>query len=89
MSVPRTESVNYKWNPRTKSGYVLRFDPNRADRGLPNCYHVEDWDNRTIVNDWPCNSLDDVLNVLGKLFDIDSGKEAASLKSRFTLGSAA
>jgi hypothetical protein len=79
-----TESViRYKWNPGKGRGYRLRYDAQSASRGDHRCYHVEDWDNHLVINEWGCNSLDEALGVLRDFVDIDVGQERNRLEARF------
>jgi hypothetical protein len=40
---------------------------------------VEDWTCRTVTNEWQCESLDEALGVLGRLFSIDVEQERRRL----------
>lgn len=63
--------IRYKWDPKTSTGFQLRFDAEAAAKGGHYCYHVEDWTCRTVTNEWQCESLDEALRVLSRLFSID------------------
>ena len=75
--------IRYKWNPRTESGYRLRFDMQRARHGGLRCYRVEDWTNHCVVDEWGCQSLGEALDVLRDFFDIDVGTEIHRIEERF------
>jgi hypothetical protein len=75
--------VRYKWDPRTESGYRLRYDRQRASHGGLRCFRVEDWANHTVMDEWGCNSLDEALGVLRGFFDIDVGQEIHRIEERF------
>lgn len=71
--------IRYKWDPKTSTGFQLRFDAEAASKGGHYCYHVEDWTCRTVTNEWQCQSLDEALSVLGRLFSIDVEQERRRL----------
>jgi hypothetical protein len=71
--------IRYKWDPKTSTGFQLRFDPEAAAQGGHYCYHVEDWTCRTVTNEWQCESLDEALRVLSRLFTIDVEQERRRL----------
>jgi hypothetical protein len=71
--------IRYKWDPRTSTGFQLRYDAEAAAKGGHYCYHVEDWTCRTVTNEWQCQSLDEALGVLGCLFSIDLEQERRRL----------
>lgn len=75
--------VTYKWNPETSSGYRLRFDKAYPRKGLHRRYVLEAWDNLTIVDDWGCDTVEEMVHVIGSLFEIDEQKEMESIRDRF------
>jgi len=77
--------IRYKWNPRTESGFRLRFDAQSPER-VGHRYHVEDWTNHVVMNDWGCDSLDEALGVLRHFFDIDVSQERNRIEGYFPLG---
>lgn len=68
----------YKWDDWTGSGYRLRYDA--AD--VPHHYHVEDWDNHVVVDEYGCADLDEALKVLGRFFTVDPSKERDRIADR-------
>ncbi len=72
-------SIRYKWDPQTCTGFKLRYDAAYAAKGGHLCFRVEDWNWHTVTTEWPCESLDEALGVLGRFFDIDHGEERARL----------
>lgn len=74
-------TIRYKWNPRTQTGYQLRFDAEGAAKGAHYCYHVEDWNCHTVTDEWPCEDLDEALGVLNHLFSIDVARERERLSA--------
>jgi hypothetical protein len=75
--------IRYKWDPRTETGFRLRFDSQSAQRGWHGCYHVEDWANHFVMNEWGCDSLDEALGVLRHFFDIDVSQERHRIEGYF------
>ena len=75
--------VTYKWNPQTSSGYRLRFDKNYPRKGLHRRFVLEAWDNLTIVDDWGCDTIEEMVSVLGSLFEIDEKREIESIRHQF------
>lgn len=71
--------IRYKWDPKTSTGFQLRFDAQAAGQGWHYCYRVEDWNCRTVTSDWQCESLDEALGVLSRLFTIDVEQERRRL----------
>lgn len=88
MKASNDPIIRYKWNPETSTGYRLRFDSRRARQGLRGSFRIEDWDHNFVVNDWGCDSLDEALKVLGRLFAINTRKERDHLKRRLQLRAA-
>jgi hypothetical protein len=72
-------TIRYKWDPSTYTGFKLRFDADGAAKGGHYCFHVEDWTFRSMTNEWPCQDLDEALEVLGHFFDIDIAQERERL----------
>lgn len=68
--------ASYKWNARICSGFRLMFDAGMPSRP----YEVQEWDHRTMVAWWPCDSLEAALSVLGRAFQVDMGKELERLQ---------
>ena len=83
MNTSHEDIVSYKWDDHTYTGYLLHYDFDLAHRGLKQCYHVEEWENRTIVNDWWCTSVEEALRVLSQFFELDAQREQANLQPRF------
>jgi hypothetical protein len=80
--LPQAENtIRYKWDPLTSTGFQLRFDAEGAARGTHCCFHVEDWNFRSIINEWPCEDLDEALAVLGHFFAIDADQERERLSA--------
>ncbi|MEA3278036.1 MAG: hypothetical protein U9Q81_22670 [Pseudomonadota bacterium] len=77
--------IRYKWNPRTETGFRLRFDIQKAKGRRHNSFRVEDWTNHIVMNEWGCDSLDEALGVLRHFFDIDVGRERHRIEERFPL----
>jgi hypothetical protein len=75
--------VSYKWDDKTNSGYRLRYDENYPLRGLNRRYVLEDWDNLTIVDDWGCNTAEEMVNLLTRMFDLDGERELAKIRGKF------
>jgi hypothetical protein len=73
--------IRYKWDPRTATGFQLRFDAEAAAKGGHRCWRVEDWTCHTVTNQWQCESLDEALGVLNGLFAIDLEQERLRLES--------
>ncbi|EGV30134.1 hypothetical protein ThidrDRAFT_2884 [Thiorhodococcus drewsii AZ1] len=74
-------AIRYKWDPRTSTGFKLRFDAEGAAKGGHCCFHVEDWNCRTVTNEWPCEDLDEALEVLNHFFTLDFNQERERLSS--------
>jgi len=74
-------AIRYKWDPRTSTGFKLRFDAEGAAKGCHCCFHVEDWNCRTVTNEWPCEDLDEALEVLNHFFTLDFNQERERLSS--------
>lgn len=72
-------AIHYKWDPKTRTGFKLRFDAEGAAKGGHRCYHVEDWTFHTVTNDWPCEDLDEALDVLNHFFTLDPTLERQRL----------
>ena len=85
MMRQENNSIRYKWDPVTRSGYQLRYNGRVARRGLHGCYFVEDWNHDLIVDDWGCDTLEDALKVLNRFFNIDINAERDLLQERFQL----
>ena len=83
MNAASREVVTYKWNPKTSSGYRLRFDRNYPRKGLRRRYVLEAWDNLTIVDDWGCDTVEEMVRVLESLFEVDEQKEIESIRHKF------
>jgi len=83
MNTSPSNYFTYKWDTRTGSGYRLRFDRNYPRGSLHRRYVLEDWANLTIVDDWGCDTAEEMVRVMGSLFDIDKVKELASIRKRF------
>jgi hypothetical protein len=79
MLSQKDNQIRYKWDPKTSTGFQLRFDAEAAAQGGHYCYHVEDWTCRTVTNEWQCQSLDEALGVLSRLFTIDVEQERRRL----------
>jgi hypothetical protein len=78
----KTENtILYKWDPRTYTGFKLRYDAEGAAKGGHCCFHVEDWTFRSITNEWPCEDLEEALEVLNHFFAIDVVQERERLAS--------
>jgi hypothetical protein len=75
--------IRYKWDPRTETGYRLRYDTCRASQGGLRCYRVEDWANHTVIDEWGCKSLNEALGVLHNFFDLDVKQEMVRIEERF------
>jgi hypothetical protein len=75
--------IRYKWDPKTETGYRLRFDASTARLGGRRCYHVEDWTHHVVMDDWGCKSLDEALGILRDFIDIDVGQERHRLQAQF------
>ncbi len=82
MNSRHEDIVTYKWDEHTHTGYLLHYDAEMAHCGLEKCFHVEEWENRTIVDDWWCNSIEEALRVLSQFFELDTQREEASLQPR-------
>ncbi|MCU0834385.1 MAG: hypothetical protein MUC77_08110 [Chromatiaceae bacterium] len=76
--------IRYKWNPKTGSGFRLRFDAQCAQRGGHGCFRVEDWSNHCVVDEWGCSSLDEALGVLRHFFELDVYQESNRLQARLS-----
>jgi len=79
MFTEQENVIRYKWNPKTESGFRLRVD---AQAGGHHCFHVEDWSNHLVVNEWGCRSLDEALGVLRHFFELDVSQESHRLQAR-------
>jgi hypothetical protein len=75
--------IRYKWDPRTETGYRLRYDSQRARHGGLRCYRVEEWTQHCVVDEWGFDSLGEALGVLHGFFDIDVGNELHRIQERF------
>ena len=82
MNREQDKVIRYKWNPRTESGFRLRFDQRRANIGGLRYYRVEDWTDHRVVDEWGCSSLDEALGVLSDFVDIDVGQERHLIAER-------
>lgn len=82
----KDNAIRYKWNPRTETGFRLRFDSQCARPGIDGYYYVEDWTNHLVVNDWGCDSLDEALGVLNHFLDIDVSQERHRIEGYFPQG---
>lgn len=82
MNKQPEQGIRYKWNAKTCTGYRLTYDHHCAKQGLHGAYHVEDWNNHLVVDEWGCDTLEEAVRVLSHLFDIDVGKETDLLKQR-------
>ncbi len=74
-------TIRYKWDSQTDTGYQLRFDAESAAKGGHCCFHVEDWTCRTVINEWPCQNLDEALDVLNHFFSVDINDERKRLSA--------
>ena len=74
-------TIRYKWDPETSTGYQLRFDAEGAAKGGHYCFHVEDWNCRTVTNEWPCQDLTEALEVLNHFFTVDVQQERERLSA--------
>ena len=88
MQASNDSIIRYKWDTETSTGYRLRFDSRRANQGLKGSFRIEDWEHNSVVNDWGCDSLDEALKVLGRLFAINTRKERELLTRRLQLRAA-
>lgn len=75
--------IRYKWNPRTGTGFRLCYEEQGAGRVGLGRYHVEDWTNHCVVNEWGCDSLDEALVVLRHFFELDVSEEAERVGAQF------
>lgn len=83
MNDEQANEIRYKWNPKTATGYRLRFDAKNARRGGARCYYVEDWTHHVVMENWGCSSLDEALGILKDFIDIDVGQERHRLEAYF------
>lgn len=67
--------VRYKWDPWTGSGYRLRYDATDSAHH----YHVEDWSNHVVIDDYQCTDLDEALVVLNRFFRVDEATERSRI----------
>jgi hypothetical protein len=74
-------TIRYKWDPDTYTGFKLRYDAEGAAKGGHCCFHVEDWTFRALNNEWPCEDLDEALEVLNHFFAIDVAQERERLRA--------
>ncbi|ADC63404.1 hypothetical protein [Allochromatium vinosum] len=74
-------TIRYKWDPETSTGYQLRFDAEGAAKGGHYCFHVEDWNCRTVTSEWPCQDLTEALEVLNHFFTVDVQQERERLSA--------
>ncbi|NCA69271.1 MAG: hypothetical protein EOM91_04060 [Sphingobacteriia bacterium] len=80
--IEHTENaIRYKWDPRTYTGFKLRYDAEAASTGAHCAFHVEDWTYRSMANEWPCQDLDEALGVLSHFFTIDIAQERQRLSA--------
>lgn len=82
MLYEQDNAIRYKWNPKTGSGFRLRFDARCAQGGGHGCFRVEDWSNHCVVDEWGCSSLDEALGVLRHFFELDVSQESRRLQAR-------
>lgn len=75
--------IRYKWNPKTETGYRLRFDAPSAQRVGSRCYQVEDWTHHVVMDKWGCSSIDEALGILRDFIDIDVSQERRRLQAHF------
>lgn len=78
MFEDQDNAIRYKWDPWTGSGYRLRYDA----QGVEHTYHVEDWNNHVVVDDYGCADIDEALVVLNRFFDIDVAEERSRIADR-------
>lgn len=71
--------IRYKWDPKTSTGFQLRYDAQCAANGVDCCYLVEDWTCHSMINQWQCETLDEALDVLSSFFTMDLDAERARL----------
>ena len=83
MHDEQENEIHYKWNSKTATGYRLCYDAKNAQRGGRCCYHLQDWTQRVVMEDWGCNSLDEALGILKDFIDIDVGQERHRLEAHF------
>jgi hypothetical protein len=83
MNTSPSNYFTYKWDSKTGSGYRLRFDKNYPRGSLHRRYVLEDWANLTIVDDWGCDTPEEMIRLMGNLFDIDGNKELATIRQKF------
>ncbi len=76
--------IRYKWDPRTETGYRLRYDAERAERGGFRCYRVEEWGQHRVLEEWGCKNLSEALGILQDFFDIDVKTEQARIQAQFS-----
>ncbi|MCG6898245.1 MAG: hypothetical protein LJE61_04240 [Thiocapsa sp.] len=83
------KTIYYKWDPKTYTGFKLRYDAESAAMGGHCCFHVEDWTFRSMTGEWPCEDLDEALEVLSHFFAIDVAQERQRLSDWLPVGLAA
>jgi hypothetical protein len=83
MNGEQDRVIRYKWNPRTETGYRLRFDTQRAQHGGLRCYRVEEWTQHCMVDEWGFDSLNEALDILHRFFDMDVSSERHRIEGRF------
>lgn len=83
MNASINSYVSYKWDDKTSTGYRLRYDESYPTRGLNRRYVLEDWEHLTIVDDWGCNTAEEMVDLLVRMFDLDGERELARIRGKF------
>ncbi len=68
-------TISYKWDAWTGSGYRLRFDAADCEHN----YRVEECSNHVVMDDWHCADIDEALGVLQRFFNIDVASERSRI----------
>ena len=88
MNASVNSYVSYKWDDKTSTGYRLRYDGSYPLHGLHRRYVLEDWENLTIVDDWGCNTAEEMVDLLVRMFDLDGERELAKIRGKFEAATA-
>lgn len=75
--------IRYKWDPRTETGFQLRYDTRRAQHSGLRCYRIEEWTQHCVVDEWGFDSLGEALGVLPRFFHIDVANELNRIGENF------